>query len=106
MLLVGWNVAGRKTRVQEQAERVLGLEPDVVCLAPRRQALGPLGAGGEALRPKLVRTCVRGVVTRIEFLLLARIEVPRGRAGTGRQDRFRTGCSEERVGSTPSARTR
>jgi len=40
VLLVDWNVAGRKTRVQEQAERVLGLEPDVVCLAPRRQALG------------------------------------------------------------------
>jgi hypothetical protein len=42
----------------------------------------------------------------MEWLLLARIELPRGRAGIGRQDRFRSGCSKERVGSTPSARTR
>ena len=33
------------------------------------------------------------------------MERPRGRAGIGRQDRFRSGCSKERVGSTPSART-
>jgi exonuclease III len=32
MLLVSWNVAGRKTRLAEQAERVLSLEPDLVCL--------------------------------------------------------------------------
>lgn len=32
MLLVCWNVAGRARRVAEQAERVLSLEPDVVCL--------------------------------------------------------------------------
>ncbi len=32
MLLVSWNVAGRARRVAEQAELVLGLEPDVVCL--------------------------------------------------------------------------
>ena len=32
MLLVSWNVAGRRTRLQEQADRVVELEPDVVCL--------------------------------------------------------------------------
>jgi exonuclease III len=32
MLLVSWNVAGRKTRLVEQAERVLSAEPDLVCL--------------------------------------------------------------------------
>ena len=37
MRLVSWNVAGRKSRVEEQADRVLGEEPDVVCL----QEVGP-----------------------------------------------------------------
>jgi exonuclease III len=32
VLLVSWNVAGRRGRLDEQAERVLGLSPDVVCL--------------------------------------------------------------------------
>ena len=32
MLLVSWNVAGRRTRLDEQAERVLSLSPDIVCL--------------------------------------------------------------------------
>jgi exodeoxyribonuclease III len=32
VLLVSWNVAGRRTRLQEQADRVLEVEPDVVCL--------------------------------------------------------------------------
>jgi exonuclease III len=32
MLLVSWNVAGRRSRLAEQVERVLGLSPDVVCL--------------------------------------------------------------------------
>ena len=32
MLLVSWNVAGRRSRLEEQAARVLELEPDVVCL--------------------------------------------------------------------------
>jgi exonuclease III len=32
VLLVSWNVAGRRTRLQEQADRVVELEPDVVCL--------------------------------------------------------------------------
>ena len=32
MLLVSWNVAGRRGRLEEQAARVLGLGPDLVCL--------------------------------------------------------------------------
>jgi exonuclease III len=32
MLLVSWNVAGRVTRLEEQAERVLALQPDAICL--------------------------------------------------------------------------
>ncbi|HZB05054.1 MAG TPA: endonuclease/exonuclease/phosphatase family protein [Thermoleophilaceae bacterium] len=32
MLLVSWNVAGRKTRLAGQAERVLSVEPDLVCI--------------------------------------------------------------------------
>ena len=42
MRLVSWNVAGRKGRLEEQAERVLGEEPDLVCL----QEVGPLTAAG------------------------------------------------------------
>lgn len=42
MRLVSWNVAGRKSRLEEQAERVLGEEPDLVCL----QEVGPLTAAG------------------------------------------------------------
>jgi exonuclease III len=30
--LVSWNVAGRRTRLDEQAERLLATEPDLVCL--------------------------------------------------------------------------
>jgi exonuclease III len=41
VLLVSWNVAGRKTRLREQAERVLALEPDIVCL----QEVTPVTAG-------------------------------------------------------------
>ena len=41
MLLVSWNVAGRKSRLQEQADRVLQLSPDVVCL----QEVTPVTAG-------------------------------------------------------------
>ncbi len=41
MLLVSWNVAGRKTRLREQAERVLALEPVLVCL----QEVTPVTAG-------------------------------------------------------------
>jgi endonuclease/exonuclease/phosphatase family metal-dependent hydrolase len=51
MLLVSWNVAGRKTRLAEQAERVLSVEPDLVCLqevtpataAPWAERLGKAG---------------------------------------------------------------
>jgi exodeoxyribonuclease III len=35
--LVSWNVAGKKSRLEQQAERVLGEEPDIVCL----QEVGP-----------------------------------------------------------------
>jgi exonuclease III len=40
--LVSWNVAGRKTRLDEQAERVLATEPDLVCL----QEVTPVTAAG------------------------------------------------------------
>jgi exonuclease III len=40
--LVSWNVAGRKSRLDEQAERVLGVEPDLVCL----QEVTPVTAAG------------------------------------------------------------
>ena len=46
MLLVSWNVAGRKTRLAEQAERVLSLGPDLVCL----QEVTPVTAAGWAER--------------------------------------------------------
>jgi exodeoxyribonuclease III len=46
MLLVSWNVAGRVTRLEEQAERLLGIGADAICLQeitrntlPRWQAL-------------------------------------------------------------------
>jgi exonuclease III len=44
--LVSWNVAGRKSRLEEQAERVLGEEPDIVCL----QEVGPQTAAGWSTR--------------------------------------------------------
>ena len=40
MLLVSWNVAGRARRVAEQAEVVLSLEPDLVCLQEVTPASG------------------------------------------------------------------
>jgi exonuclease III len=77
VLLVSWNVAGRKTRLQEQADRVLALEPDVVCLqevtpatapvwlerlaeAGLEAALAPLPEARESSRPLAVLTAVRG----------------------------------------------
>jgi exonuclease III len=42
VLLISWNVAGRKTRLQEQADRVLGEEPDLICL----QEVTPVTAAG------------------------------------------------------------
>lgn len=76
MLLVSWNVAGRKTRLAEQAERVLSLEPDVVCLqevtpvtaepwaerlaaAGLRAELAPLPMAREGSRPLAVLTAAR-----------------------------------------------
>jgi exonuclease III len=44
--LVSWNVAGRKSRLDEQAERVLGEEPHLVCL----QEVTPVTAAGWAER--------------------------------------------------------
>jgi exonuclease III len=41
MLLVSWNVAGRRGRLEEQAARVLELGPDLVCL----QEVTPVTAG-------------------------------------------------------------
>jgi exonuclease III len=46
MLLVSWNVAGRRSRLEEQAARVLELEPDVVCL----QEVTPVTAGSWTAR--------------------------------------------------------
>jgi exonuclease III len=46
MLLVSWNVAGRRSRAEEQATRVLELDPDIVCL----QELTPATAGPWAER--------------------------------------------------------
>jgi exonuclease III len=77
VLLVSWNVAGRKTRLQEQADRVLALEPDVVCLQevtpltaePWLERLAEGGLGGvlaplpkarEGSRPLAVLTAARG----------------------------------------------
>jgi exonuclease III len=42
VLLVSWNVAGRKSRLHEQADRVLGIEPDLICL----QEVTPVTAPG------------------------------------------------------------
>jgi endonuclease/exonuclease/phosphatase family metal-dependent hydrolase len=76
VLLVSWNVAGRKSRLDEQAERVLGLGPDLVCLqevtpvtavpwAERLAEAGlvavvaPLPAAREGSRPLAVLTAAR-----------------------------------------------
>ena len=77
MLLVSWNVAGRKTRLDEQAARVLALEPDLVCLqevtpvtaeawlerlaaAGLHGALAPLPKAREGSRPLAALTAARG----------------------------------------------
>jgi exonuclease III len=46
MRLVSWNVAGRRSRLEEQANRVLELGPDLVCL----QEVTPVTAGSWAER--------------------------------------------------------
>jgi exonuclease III len=79
VLLVSWNVAGRKTRLAEQAERVLELGPDLVCLqevtpataavwTERLEAAGltvavaPLPTVREGSRPLAVLTAARGAL--------------------------------------------
>jgi exonuclease III len=76
LLLVSWNVAGRKSRLDQQADRVLELEPDVVCLqevtpvtaawwVERLAAAGlsaevaPLPKAREGSRPLAVLTAAR-----------------------------------------------
>jgi exonuclease III len=76
VLLVSWNVAGRKARLRKQADRVLELEPDVVCLqevtpltadpwlerladAGLSSLLAPLPAAREGSRPLAVLTSSR-----------------------------------------------
>jgi exonuclease III len=41
MLLVSWNVAGRITRLEEQAERVLSLGADAICLQEITRSMPP-----------------------------------------------------------------
>ena len=77
MLVVSWNVAGRRARLNEQADRVLGLEPDLVCLqevtpvtagpwserlaeAGLTPVLAPLPPTREGSRPLAVLTAARG----------------------------------------------
>jgi exonuclease III len=77
VLLVSWNVAGRKTRLTEQADRVLALAPDVVCLQEVTQVtaepwlerlaeagleavVAPLPVAREGSRPLAVVTAARG----------------------------------------------
>jgi exonuclease III len=76
VILVSWNVAGRKSRLDAQAERVLALQPDVVCLQevspPTAVAwverladaglacdIAPLPAAREGSRPLAVLTAAR-----------------------------------------------
>ena len=76
MLLVSWNLAGRQRRVHEQADRLLGIRPDVVCLqevtpataepwierldeAGLRVELAPLPRVREGSRPLAVLTATR-----------------------------------------------
>jgi exonuclease III len=90
VLLVSWNVAGRRTRLQEQADRVLALEPDVVCLqevtpvtaepwlerladAGLVGVLAPLPGAREGSRPLAVLTGARGGA---EFVPVAHVPWP------------------------------
>jgi exodeoxyribonuclease III len=76
VLLVSWNVAGRRTRLAEQAERVLDAGPDIVCLqevtpvtddawaarlaeAGLEPALAPLPRAREGSKPLAVLTAAR-----------------------------------------------
>jgi exodeoxyribonuclease III len=79
VLLVSWNVAGRRTRLAEQADRVLALGPDLVCLqevtpvtaagwaarltdAGLEVALAPMPAVRDGSRPLAVLTAARGAI--------------------------------------------
>jgi exonuclease III len=90
VLLVSWNVAGRRSRLAEQAERVLALEPEIVCLqevtpltaeawagrlaeAGLDAAIAPLPASREGSRPLAVMTAARGGV---EPLAVAEVPWP------------------------------
>jgi exodeoxyribonuclease III len=76
LVLVSWNIAGRKSRLEEQADRLLGLRPEIVCLQEvtpvtaawwleRLAAAGldgevaPLPAAREGSRPLAVLTAAR-----------------------------------------------
>ena len=80
MLLVSWNVAGRKSRLEEQADRLLELRPEIVCLQEvtpvtaawwlERLAAGdlhgevaPLPASREGSRPLAALTAAREPVS-------------------------------------------
>jgi exonuclease III len=79
VLLVSWNVAGRVSRLDEQAERLLALHPDVVCLQELTRAtvgrwgerfaragltprLADVSSLTERKRPLAVLTAARGSV--------------------------------------------
>jgi exonuclease III len=79
VLLVSWNVAGRKSRLHEQADRVLALAPDLVCLqevtpvtaaawserladAGLEAVIAPLPRTREGSRPLAVLTAARDPV--------------------------------------------
>jgi exonuclease III len=83
VLLVSWNVAGRKSRLHEQAECVLGAGPDLVCLqevtpvtalgwserlreAGFEVAVAPLPRAREGSRPLAVLTAAREPLTVVE----------------------------------------
>jgi len=79
MRLVSWNVAGRRSRLAEQAARVLELDPDIVCLqevtaptaapwaerlaaAGLEAAVAPLPVARDGSRPLAVLTASRPAV--------------------------------------------
>jgi exonuclease III len=82
VVLVSWNVAGRKSRLHEQADRVLETEPDLVCLqevtpvtaagwserleeAGLGVAVAPLPRSREGSRPLAVLTAARAPVEAV-----------------------------------------
>src|SRR5215217_138435 len=82
MRLVSWNVAGRRSRLAEQAARVLELDPDIVCLqevtaptaapwaerlaaAGLEAAVAPLPVARDGSRPLAVLTASRPAVKRL-----------------------------------------